>query len=188
VKNLSLIVNFILIIAVGFLFYKVYSNDKSPAPTVKSGNGLPSDAIVFVNSDSLLKHYDYFNNLKENLEKKEDSIDNLLKSRAHSLENEIEAYQQKAPGLSPEQRAGIEEKLLAKQQQIMEMKQNLVDKLNKEESQMMDSLHAHLTEYLKSYNKDRNYYYILGYQRGSGILLANDSLDITDEIIEGINK
>ena len=35
---------------------------------------------------------------------------------------------------------------------------------------------------------DRNYEFILGYQKGGGILLANDSLDITQQILEGLNK
>jgi Skp family chaperone for outer membrane proteins len=36
-------------------------------------------------------------------------------------------------------------------------------------------------------NEEMNYKFILGYQRGSGILLANDSLDITKDVIRGIN-
>ncbi len=90
--------------------------------------------------------------------------------------------------MSPEDRAREEEQLMGKQQQLMEMKQSLVDQLQMEESDMNDSIHNNLTRYLREYNKDKNYLYILGYQRGSGILLANDSLDITREILEGLNK
>ena len=53
---------------------------------------------------------------------------------------------------------------------------------------MNDSVHHHLTSFLRSMNEEMNYKFILGYQRGSGILLANDSLDITNEVIEGINS
>ena len=40
----------------------------------------------------------------------------------------------------------------------------------------------------KQFNKDKNYAFILSYQRGSGVLLANDSLDITKPVLEGLNN
>ena len=67
-------------------------------------------------------------------------------------------------------------------------RENLVDQLQSEESDMNDSIHNNLTRYLKEYNKEKNYLFILGYQRGSGILLASDSLDITKDVLKGLNK
>jgi outer membrane protein len=49
-------------------------------------------------------------------------------------------------------------------------------------------LYAKLSSYLKEYNKGKNYTFILGYQKGGGILFANDSLDITREVLDGLNK
>lgn len=187
-KNLSIALNIVLLVAVAFLYFKVYSGNTETAPAPHmSGAGMPNNAIVFINSDSLLNDYDYFNSLKGTLEKKQDSIDVFLRSRASALEKEVSAYQNSASGMSPEQRAATEEKLMAKQQGLMEMKQNMVDQLQEQESVMNDSIHDNLSRYLKEYNKKKNYLYILGYQRGSGILLANDSLDITKEILEGLN-
>ena len=187
-KNLSISLNIILVIAVAFLYYKVYSDKgETISAPISSGEGMSNNAIVFVNSDSLLDEYNYFNTLKENLEKKQDSIDVFLRTRAASLEKEVSDYQNSAAGMSPDQRAATEEKLMAKQQGLMEMKQTMVDQLQEQESVMNDSIHNNLSRYLKEYNKKKNYLYILGYQRGSGILLANDSLDITKEILEGLN-
>jgi outer membrane protein len=187
-KNLSVTLNIILLAAVAFLYYKVYSgkSEMNTSP-VNTGGGMSNNSIVFINSDSLLDEYNYFNNLKANLEKKQDSIDVFLRTSAASLEKEVTSYQKAAPGMSPEQRAAIEEKLMGKQQGLMQMKQSMVDKLQEEESVMNDSIHDNLHRYLQEYNKKKNYLYILGYQRGSGILLANDSLDITKEVLEGLN-
>ncbi len=187
-KNASLVLNIILLAAVAFLYYKVYSGPATPAVVpMNTGEGMANNSIVFINSDSLLEEYNYFNALKESLEKKQDSIDVFLRTRAKSLETEVSAYQNSAAGMSPDQRASVEEKLMAKQQGLMEMKQTMVEELQDQESAMNDSIHDNLNRYLKEYNKGKNYLYILGYQRGSGILLANDSLDITKEILEGLN-
>lgn len=188
-KNASVALNIILIIAVAFLYYKVFKSPDANTPIVATtGSGMPSNAIVFINSDSLLDEYNFFNELKDELETKQDSIDNLLQQRAKGLEQEVMNYQNKAVTMSPEERAKEEERLMGKQQNLMDLKQSMVGQLQDEEVAMNDSIHSNLTRYLKEYNKDKNYLYILGYQRGSGILLAHDSLDITKEILDGLNK
>lgn len=188
-KNLSIILNLVLLVAVGYLYYLHHRDCSAPVSsgTVITGSGMPANAIVFINSDSLLEGYDYFNDLKDHLEQKSDSIDRVLRSRAEQLEKDVMKYQDRAPGLSPQQRAEEEEKLMTRQQGLMEYKNLMLDQLSEEESVMNDSLHSNLTRFLRDYNKDRNYLYILGYQRGSGILLANDSLDITPEVLKGLN-
>jgi len=90
--------------------------------------------------------------------------------------------------MTVEQRANEEERLMKKQQYLMEAKERMLDDLQRRESEMNDSIHDNLSRFLKEYNKEKNYYFILGYQRGSGILFANDSLDITKEVLEGLNK
>jgi len=188
-KNASLALNIILIIAVAFLYYKVYNGTQASAPAVAiNGSGMPSNAIVFINSDTLLADYKFFNQLKDGLEKKQDSIDTYLKQQGKALEHEVQVYQSRGASMSPEERAKEEERLMGKQQGLMDLKQSMVEQLQNEESDMNDSIHSNLTRYLKEYNKDKNFLYILGYQRGSGILLANDSLDITREILDGLNK
>jgi outer membrane protein len=192
-KNISLILNLILLVLVSWLYYKIYSGDCQPstpavAPVLSHGSGMPANAIVFINSDSLLENYDFFNSLKEELEHKQDSLDKVLRAQAAQLDREVNAYQERGATMSAEDRAREEERLMAKQQRLLEMKQSLVDDLQEREAEMNDSIHYNLRDFLKEYNKDKNYFYILGYQRGSGILLANDSLDITKEVLEGLNK
>jgi outer membrane protein len=187
-KNISIALNLILILAVGFLYYKVYSSDEKPVALPMTGSSMPGDAIVFVNSDSLLKGYNLYNDLRKKLENKQDSVDQLLKSRTKSLESEIAAYQSKAETMAPNARMATEEKLMRQRDALVMDENRLMGELQTDESAMSDSVHAHLTGYLREYNKSQNYFFILGYQRGNGILLANDSLDITKKVLEGLNK
>ena len=187
-KNLSLILNVVLIIAVAFLYYKVYSVKKdtfsAPAITVPAG---PS-SIVYVNSDSLLDNYPFFTALKNSLEKKQDSIESILKSRGRLLENDIKAYQQKGAAMTEQERQITEEGLGKRQQELLSYKDEMTNEMARAEENLNDTLHNNLISILKKYNKDKNYHFILGYQKGSGILLASDSLDITKQIIEELNK
>jgi len=67
-KNISLILNGILIIAVGVLYFLHFSGKKSGSESTVSA---PSDLkIAYIKSDSVLKHYDYFKEMRTVLEAK----------------------------------------------------------------------------------------------------------------------
>ena len=70
----------------------------------------------------------------------------------------------------------------------MQKKDDLLAKLDDEQSKTNEDLYSKLTAFMKEYNKDKNYSFILGFQRGGGILFANDSLNITKEIVHGLNQ
>ena len=70
----------------------------------------------------------------------------------------------------------------------MKKKDNMLDAFDEEQAKFNESLYSKLSSYLKEYNKGKNYTFILGYQKGGGILFANDSLDITAQVLSGLNK
>lgn len=185
-KQASFILNFVLLIAVGFLYYKVYSGaDQTP---VILSNQAASSRIVFVNSDSLMDNYALFKEAQDKMEKKRDSLDQLLTGRGKALEREIKEYQDNASGMSSGERQLREESLMRKQQGLMDERDRLLDLLKEEEASLTDSIHNDLMKSVKEFNKKFGYDFILGYTRGSGILYANDSLDITQMVLQRLNK
>ena len=70
----------------------------------------------------------------------------------------------------------------------MQRKEMLSDEFGKKMQKMTDDLTTKIHDYLKQYNKDKHYDYILGFQRGGGILYAQTELDITQEILKGMNE
>ncbi|MFI5219308.1 MAG: OmpH family outer membrane protein [Bacteroidia bacterium] len=187
-KNISLVLNAILIVAVAFLYYKVYLHKSETEQVTPDMLVLPEATIVYLNSDSLLDNYPYFIRLKNSLENKQDSIEIILKGRGRTLENEIKQYQETGAGMTEQQRQTTEESLGRKQQEFMKYKEDMTDELAQEEGKLNDSLHHHLTDVLKKFNRNKNYQFILGFQKGGGILLANDSLNITSLVLEELNK
>lgn len=192
-KNLSLFINAILVVAVGYLFTQVQSlkkaelvKDSQPAKALPMPGGTVS--LVYVNSDTLLEKYNYYQGIKKQLEKNQKQAETQIQNKAEQLQKEIEAYQQRGATMSESERMKEEERLGRKQEEAVNFRKQLLEKLSDEEESYQDSLHNKLISFLKEYNKTHNYKFILGYQKGSGILLADDSLDITSQVIEGINK
>jgi outer membrane protein len=45
-----------------------------------------------------------------------------------------------------------------------------------------------VTAFLKRYNRQYQYDYIMGYKTGGEILVSNDTLDITRSVLDALNK
>ena len=191
-KNISLVLNVILIIAVGILYYlhfkgydsKISQNEDQPQHFIP----MPNAGIVYVNSDSLLNQYEFYKNEKSQFEAAQNRIKNELKSQGEHLQQEVDLYQKQAIGMTDAEKAQKEEQLTMKQQQLMQKKDELLSKLDEDQGKSSEELYSRLNQYLKKYNKNRNYNFVLGFQKGGGILFANDSLNITKDVIEGLNK
>ena len=184
-KNLSIALNIVLLVAVGFLYYKVYSSEESNV--VITGQAAQSK-IVYVNSDSLMENYPLYQSINASMEKRQDSLEQAFLQRGESLQKEIETYQQTGAMMSEADRAKKEEDLTRRRQSFVSDKDSAWEKLNKEQELMTDSLHNQLMNYVKSFNKKHGYDFILGYTRGGVILYTNDSLDITKALLSGLKK
>jgi outer membrane protein len=186
VKQISLALNLVLLIAVAFLYVKVYSENEEPVIPVS--RNAAAARLVYVNSDSLMDNYRLFTDLKNRMEKKSDSLDAVLNARGQALEKEVMDYQEKAASMSSGERQLREEALMRKQQALLDQRESLLEAMKNEEAALTDSIFNDLQAFLKKFNARRGYDYILGYTRGGGIMLANDSLDITRQVVEGLNK
>jgi len=186
-RNLSIVLNVILLVAVGILYYLHFQTKPEPVakelPVKSVGSGT---GIYFVNSDSLLARYDFYKQKKKEFEAEQDKIRAELKRESDNLQRDIEKYQEQAIGMTDLERAQKEEQLGMKQQQLMQRKEDLFDRLDEVQAKSSDELFTRLNDYLKRH-KNMNFDYVLGMQKGGGILFANDSLDITNEVVEGLN-
>jgi outer membrane protein len=192
-KNVSLGLNVVLIIAVGILYYLHFSaknaSVESPATAMPAiVREVKPSAIVFLNSDTLLDNYAYLKTKRTEIEAKHKKISSELEGESSRLQADAEAYRQHGSMMTDEQRQKTEEQLMMRQQQLVAKEKTLMSKLDEEQDAVNQELFKKLTAYLKEYNKGKNYQFILGYQKGGGILLANDSLDITKSVIQGLNK
>lgn len=186
-NNVHRIVTAILGVAVIILFVLHF---RSPAePNVSTGPSNPiATSIVYVNSDSLLDNYTFFKNKKKEFENREEEIKNHLKAESDRLQKDAAEYQERGAAMTENERAKKEDELMQRQQMLMKKKDDMFADFDKEQDQFNEELHAKLAGFLKEYNKGKNYTFILGYQKGGGILFANDSLDITQQVVDGLNK
>lgn len=190
-KKVSLILNIVLFVLVGVLFYLHFA-PKTNSTSVKSDQVNDSDsahfAIAYVNLDSLELHYSYFQKKKEELGKKQQSIQNDLSSRAKALQAEVAQLQKKAPTMTQSEGEAAQKSIMQKQQALQQREQNLREEFMQDQQQFNTELHSRLDNFLKKYNADKKYTYILSYSSGmSDILYKDSAFDITTDVIKGLN-
>lgn len=189
-NNTSLIFNVVLSIAVVVLFILQFTNKPgkstpTSAGTNNSGEGLN---IVYFNADSLLANYKMYDTEREELKKKSQEYENRLAGDQRTFEKEAREFQQRAEFLTITDREARQEKLMRKQQELMQLQERLSGQLMRDEAEMTERIFDTIEAYLKEYVADQKIDYILSYSRGGGIWYANPENDITSELISELNK
>jgi len=191
-KNISIILNVILIVAVSLLYIDRFSgNDKEDTNTDKTEQKEATDLeIVYVNMDSLLNGYDYYNDLKTDLMKEQKKLEASLNSKGKSLERKAMEFQQKVEKhlVTNAQAQEMQNQLMREQQNLMQLKDQLSMKLMQKEQQMNKDIFTKVNETLEEYNKTGAYKLILSNTYGGTILLAEENMNITEPVLSKLNE
>lgn len=195
-KNLSVVINIVLIVGLGYLYYYNFSSNKAgkiiPNATnmVKAGeNGLNQPRIAYVELDSLNENIVYFKQKRKELEQQQKGIEAEITNDYKALEAKQNSFIQKNPNASPEDIQNIRVQLAQGQQDIETKKQTQSQILNQKSFELMESIQKKLKEFLGEYNKEKKYQYILTTGGGMDYIILKDStLDITKDVIKGMNE
>lgn len=186
-KNLSLILNIILILAVGYLYFDEFTDDdqesgESTTDVVTSGK------LAYVNSDTLLARYNYYEEVAGALEDKRSSMQQQYAKRAQALQGQVNDYQKTYLNMTVPQARAVEEDLMNKRQELAIFQESMTQELMQEEAKITSQLYENVSKYLKQYGDEHGLEIVFTYSPGSGLLYANNALDITDQVIEALNK
>ena len=200
-KNLSLIINGVLAIAIAILFYQIHSlkNSGSVAensaaesdmkPTIiSSATNLVDAKIAYINTDSINEHYAYIADFTKVLRNKKATLEGQMQSMTAKFQAEYEAFQQSAQaGVAPQAELQKQQASLERQQQELSNKELQMQNLGVELEEKNMELNKSVKDYLLKINNGR-FDYILSYSDlMPTILLTNPKLDITPEVLKGIN-
>jgi outer membrane protein len=188
-KNLSLVLNIVLLVAVLVLFYLHFSGGKSSAASDSAGDTTAVDLkIAYIVSDSVLKRYDYLKVNMEQLEAKKTKMDQDYRNRAMGLQNEFNTYQRNVNTMTLGQVRATEEDLQKKQQNLQMYEQALTQQLMQEEAKLQKALYDRITTFLKGYCPDKGLQVVLKFDNSSDVLYGGRALDITEDVVKGLNE
>ncbi len=160
--------------------------------TETSEAGAPAGSIVFFNLDRVINEYDMANDLRSVAETKVNSINQEVNRRASKLDKDVKAFQDKL-------NKGLLTQSVAEQQnrKLQEQNQNFQNyaaqkqqEIAEEQQVMMNKIADAINTFVLKYNEKMGYAMILTTQGDllpAPVVTADPKLDITDDILEGLN-
>ena len=145
--------------------------------------------IAFIRMDSLVSNYDRALDLGRAFEAKATKIQSDLEARARALQNEVVSFQDKInKGLMTSRDAQAEQtRIQTKGEQFDADSQNSQAELAEEDRVMMNQIFYAINDYVAKFNADHRYKMILTTSGGTPVIHADPALDITAEIVKGLN-
>jgi outer membrane protein len=191
-KNLSLVINGVLAIAIGVLFFLHFRDCKSASPKstgiAASSTGVPGTTIAYVDLDSLEANYLYYKDKKASFEKEQKNLEATLSSGMESLQREAYQFQQKAQTMTQSEGEAAQQALMEKKNKLEQQRDNGAQMLQNEMTQFNIEVYGKIDSVLQDYTKDHKLAYVLSYQRGGAILYRDKGLDITTDVVGLLNK
>ncbi len=194
-KNTSLILSVISLVAVVVFGILTLTKDGKKAEAVTEGEATEAAAaqkgdIVYVDLDRILTEYDMANDLRSVVETKVQNIQAEINRRGQKLEKEVASYQEKIQkGLMTRSVAEAQGQKL--QQQEIDFNNYAAQKqqeIQEEQVVMMNQLGDAIQTFMAKYNETKQYAMILTNTGGAPVITADASLDITDDVLAGLNE
>ena len=169
----------------------VSCNNQSPKmdeqPAAVSADGLK---IAYVEVDSLMTQYNFAKDYSVTLQKQSNNARNTLNQKGNALQAAVANFQQKVNnnGFTSREQAASQQAAIERQQRdLQELQARLEGELANQTAKFNEALRDSLQNFLKDYNNDKKYDMILA-KSGDNILMANKRFDITQDVINGLNK
>ncbi len=197
-KSFNTILNIVLIIAVGVLFY-LYFSVKGENPTTKTNTekteqqtdtSTNNNALKFayVNVDTLLSQYLLFDELQNKLLDKQKKMESELNKKMEAFQKDAAEFQKKVQTnsfLSMESAQAQQQQLQEKQQKLLALRDKLTQEIMAEKQQLENQLLDSVIIFLKEFNKTQKYNYIFN---ANAFLIGDTAQDITDTVVVLLNE
>lgn len=180
--------------AVACLSFASCENQNKPGvvATVQNDSIAVAGSIVFFNMDRIMAEYDMANDLRAVVETKVNSIQAEITRRENKLSRDLADFNNKIQkgllthSVAEAQQQKLQQQQAAYQKFVMEKQQEMAE----EQSVMVNNIMNAINEFIQKYNEQRQYSMILatgGDILTTPVVYGAASLDITDDILKGLN-
>jgi outer membrane protein len=175
--------------AAAVLMMSATSCNEKPAEAPKAGGAaLENLKIRYIDEDSIMANYNLAKDINEAMLRRQNQFDAAQKQRGNEISKFGNAMQQKYQNNQylTEEAFNADQAKLQKMQADAEnylagLQQSIQNELNQSQIQLLDSI----DNFMKDYAKKKGFDMVL---RKSATLFIDEKYDVTNEVIEGLNK
>ena len=194
-RKITLVTSFIMALAVVGLLTNCKSKPNGDA-TKESNNSKTNAALsstfsaAWVNIDTLIINYDMYFDMQKALEESGRKSEAELSTKSRDFERQAGDFQNKVQkGLVTRSEAEkLQQELGGKEQELYRLRDELRARLAEEQQVKLRQIQQSINDYLIEYNKEKGFHIILSSTFGGPLLYGHPSLDITQEVMKGLNE
>jgi outer membrane protein len=195
-KNGLVALNVILLIAVGVLFYLYFASKKTNSSansrTERQGSGGSMASpqacqIAYFEMDSIAANFEKAKEMKTELEKKEDKINEEMGRLQNNYQQKFVFLQQHGSTMTNAQVEAAKAELGQLEQSIKDTKATLDQEYNSYYVQAQQEILSMIRKFCSEYNKDKKYAIIVSNEPGL-IFYKDSTMDITKDLLKGLNE
>jgi outer membrane protein len=144
--------------------------------------------IAFVNSDTVSKYYEFAKKIQKTLTSKRSEAEGQIKSKYFAYESLVQEFEKASPIMGDREKMEKAQKIRLLEQEIMQVEQQLSEQVSRQELELTQSYIVKTNDFMQEIGKTLGYDYVMSYRVGGAMLYANESHDITTEIIKLLNQ
>ncbi len=178
-----------LIVGIVALFKKTTNVTETKVKSeriVQSGNL----KIAYINTDTIMAKYTMAIEMQKDLQSKQANLESSLRNKYAQLQKEEQEYLKTGQNLTLTQQQAKEKEFQQREQELGQQMQQQPLQFQQEVAQQNEKLLNAVLAFVKDYNqKHDKFNIILSISRTNGpTLYIDEGMDITDEIVKGLNE
>jgi outer membrane protein len=190
-KNGLLVWNALLTLGLGYLAISHFTGGQKktaagPAARTDSPAASGNFKIAYFEMDSVEANFSMVKDVKSEISKKEDAMNAELDNMDRTYRDKVNGYQQQAQTMNQTQSEMATQDVMKMQEAIKSRKAALDQDYNDLVMRRMKDVKVKIEEFLKTYNADRRYAYIVSYEQGL-FYYKDSAYNITADVIAGLN-
>jgi outer membrane protein len=193
-KHISTSISILALVVAGVIFFtqgREISKLKKQIESAKSDGGSvvgPSFRIAYFDLDTLQERYDLMKDVKTQAVDKENQMNQDLASRDRKNQQQIDEWRRRGNTMTQAEAEDANQKLQVMQQEFASHKQELEQSFYKFQEEKREDIRKRIENFIKDYNKEKNFAYIVAYDHMNSIIYNKDTLyNITNDLVDGLN-
>jgi len=172
-KSIQLVFALVFTLSIATLFYLQFSENTR---------------IVYVDSSKLLHKYQGMIDARAAYQQKASTWQANIDTLSNEVQNAIKKYEKESPRMSVKEKELSKELIRTKQKQLMDYQRAMKEKASQEDNQMTSKVIDQVNAYMKKFGKEKGYQIIMAATEYGNVAYADESLDVTEEVLEGLNR
>ncbi len=189
-KKFLIILNILLVLAVGVLYYLFFNYTNSDLHKIKEANAAVANSfkIAYFDLDSLQEQYADYKDALKYLRGKDSAMSDQLNHMRDAYFRKVKEYNDKGPSMSQTEQTAYQQDLEKMNNDYQQKKEEFDQQMQAEGMRVLQEVKTKIQSFLKGYCKEKGYAYVFASSNEDYLYYKDTVRNITSDIVRLLNE